>query len=179
MFPSVTTVLSPWADFSGIRPAVLQAAAERGTQVHRACAAHATGLWSPPLPSELAGYMRSFTSWFESAVDEVILAEGDFIHPVYGYSGHPDLIVRMKGDSGLTLPDLKTPLSPARTWRPQLAAYTELARVNGYDISRDIAVRLRKSGAPAIVNEYTGTLSGDFAIFLSCLQAWKYFKGER
>ena len=175
--PSVTTVLDSWADLSGIPAGTLRAAAERGSAVHRACGALASGLWAPPLPEEYAGYVQSFSRWFEAAVKEVILVEPAFVHPVYGYCGHPDMIVRLKGDSCLTLVDEKTPLSPAKTWRPQLAAYVELSEVNGYPIGRSLAARLRKSGAPALVNEYTGTLAGDLSVFLSCLTAWKYFKG--
>lgn len=175
--PSVTTVLAPWADFGGIKPEVLQAAAERGTKVHRSCTAYAMGLWSPHLPEDCAGYLQSFKGWLAAAVQDVILAEGEFTHHLHGYSGHPDLIVRMRGDSGLTMVDIKTPIAQAKSWRLQLAAYVSLAESSGHDIDRVIALRLRKTGASPIVNEYTGTLAGDLSIFLSCLQAWKYFKG--
>lgn len=177
MFPSVTTVLAPWSDFSGVSPQILRAASERGRTVHRACTSHAMGLWAPAVTEDCAGYVLSFRTWLSEAVEDVILAESEFSHPVFQYSGHPDLIVRMRGDSALALVDLKTPLSPAKTWRPQLAAYAELARVNGYDIGRVLAVRLRKSGSRALAGDYTGTLAGDFSTFLACLTAWKYFKG--
>ncbi len=39
IYPSVTEVLQPWSDFSRIPPAVLEAAASRGTAAHQACEA--------------------------------------------------------------------------------------------------------------------------------------------
>lgn len=175
--PSVTTILAPWSDFSGIRPEVLQAAAERGSKVHRACAAIASGLWAPQMPDEVSGYIESFKSWFHTAVEEVISVEPSFSHPLYGYMGHPDMLARLKGDTGLTLVDYKTPLAQAKSWRLQLAAYAELAEANGQNIQRVIALRLRKTGTLPVVDEYTGTLASNLATFLACLQAWRYFKG--
>ena len=175
--PSVTQVLSPWSDFSKVRPDVLDEAAERGSLVHRACGAIATGLWSPPVPEEYAGYIVSFKGWFFQYVESVVIAEPELVHPVYGYCGHPDLIVRMKGDSVNTLIDLKTPAAKYKTWRIQLAAYWMLTGDN-CSCGRAMSLRLRKDGATPIADEYTGSLVGDFSVFLSCLQAWKFFKGE-
>ena len=42
--PSVTQVLSPFADFSQIPEGVLEYASWRGTEVHRLCACYAKGL---------------------------------------------------------------------------------------------------------------------------------------
>lgn len=176
--PTVTEVLSPWSDFSKIRPDVLELAAERGSMVHRACGAMAKGVWAPQVPLEYAGYVESFRGWLYQYVEDVLLVEPKLVHPVYGYCGHPDLIVRMKGDDVYSLPDLKTPAVTYKTWRPQMAGYKELSESNGYPIGRVFSVRLKKDGKPPIIDEYTGSLAGDFAIFLSCLQAWKYFKGE-
>ena len=178
MFPSVTTILAPWSDFDRVPADVLAAAAERGRIVHRVCSAHATGLWAPPVPIEYAGYIESFKRWLHSSVERVILAEAAFSHPVYGYSGHPDLIVQMKGDKGFTLVDEKTPVAKSKAWRLQLAGYKELSDVNGYPIERVMSLRLREDGSAPLANEYTGTLVADFATFLSCLQAWKFFKGD-
>ena len=177
--PSVTEVLSPWSDFSKVRPDVLEAAAERGSMVHRACGAIAKGVWAPPVPEEYAGYVQSFSIWLRMAVEDVILVEPELVHPVYGYCGHPDLIVRIKGDEGFTLPDLKTPVATSPTWPPQLAGYKELAEANGYPIQRILSVRLRKSGTMPVIDEYTGSLNSALAVFLSCLTAWKYFKGDQ
>lgn len=176
--PSVTKVLSPWSDFSMIPPDVLAMASERGSMVHRACGAMAKGVWAPQVPQEYAGYVESFSIWFRQAVVEALLVEPELVHPVYGYCGHPDLIVRIKGDNAYSLLDLKTPAVAYKSWRVQLAAYRELANANDCPIGRVFSVRLKKDGKLPIVNEFTGSTSGDFSIFLSCLQAWKFFRGE-
>lgn len=176
-FPSVTSVISPWADFSAIRPEVLENAARRGTDVHRICSALALGLWVPSIPDDCAGFVLSFEQWIP-VVQDVIMAEDELVDPSMGFLGHPDLIVRIKGDRGLTMVDLKTPATTNKAWRLQLAAYRRLAEVNGFEISRVLSLRLRKDGGRPIVNEYTGTYQEDLAVFLAALTCWKFFNPE-
>ncbi|KKL98766.1 hypothetical protein LCGC14_1821120 [marine sediment metagenome] len=68
---SVTQALSPFSDFSGIDPEVLQHAAERGSRVHRACAAYALGFPALGLHDEDEGYFESFKGWFDEYVSDV------------------------------------------------------------------------------------------------------------
>lgn len=174
--PSVTRILSPWADFSRVPDDVLAHAAERGTIVHRACACRLKGLWSPPLAEECAGYVQSFASWAHVVAD-VVLCEDELIDDREGYQGHPDLICRLHGDDVLTVVDFKTPLAKAKAWRPQLAAYRALAQAAGHDVQRLMSVRLRKDGGRPIVNESTATAAHDLAVFRNALACWKYFNG--
>lgn len=175
--PTVTQVLSPFADFSGIRPEVLAHAAERGTRVHQACAAIARGLWTVPPDDECRGYVQSFRGWFEQAVDEVVLVEAELVDEALGFKGHPDLICRIRGDERPSLIDLKTPATKNRLWRAQLAAYRHLARIHGYDVDRTASLRLKKDGGHPIFDEYDPRESSqDFAAFLSALNAYRCFK---
>jgi hypothetical protein len=178
-FPSVTTILSPFTDFSGIRPDVLAAAAERGNRVHAACAVHARGLWADCfLRQEDKGFFKSFLGWTDRAVMEFKAIEIELINTKLGYMGHPDAIVRMKGDSRLTVIDYKTPMSASKTWLPQIAAYAHLAKEGGYDIKRGLAVRLRKSGGSPILTQVD--IDGEpWAAFLNALGAYRYFKKGR
>ncbi len=172
--PSVTRVLSPFADFSGIRPEVLAHAAERGTKVHQACAAIVQGLWVPDLDEEVAGYVESFKLWFP-VVEEVVLSEEELVDPDLGFKGHPDLICRIRGDSRLTLIDFKTPLAKGPLWRTQLSAYRHLAHVSKYDVERIASLRLKASGKRPILDEYTHA-GGDLQAFLGALTAYRFFK---
>lgn len=174
--PSVTRILSPWADFSRVPDDVLAHAAERGTLVHRACACHLTGVWSPPVTPEIAGYVLSFEQW-APVVADVTLVEDALVDEGAGYQGHPDLICRLQGDDCLTLVDFKTPLSRAKAWRPQLAAYQALAQKRGLDVRRLMSVRLKKNAGRPIVNESTATAAHDLAVFRNALACWKYFNG--
>ena len=177
--PSVTTVLSPYTDFSGIMPNVLAAAAERGSRVHAACAAHAQGLWADCfLRQEDTGFFKSFLDWSSRAVSEFHLTETELTDTRLGYMGHPDVIVKMSGEKELTVIDYKTPAAESKTWLPQIAAYAHLARSNGFDVRRGLCVRLRKDGGKAIVTQVD--IDGEpWAAFLNALGAYRYFKTGR
>lgn len=175
MFPSVTTVLSPFADFSRVRPEVLEHAAQRGTKVHALCEAYAQGLWIPRIDEECAGYFDSFKRWFDATVVEVLAQEVELVDEQKGYMGHPDMICRIKGDNDAVMIDLKTPAAQSPAWRLQLAAYWRLGTLAGYPITRSGSLRLKKDGSRAIFNEYTGSHAHDLNVFLNCLAAWKYF----
>jgi len=171
---SVTRVLSPYTDFSAIAPDVLEHAGWRGTEVHALCAIHARGL--PALrdvPPSGAGYFLSFQEWFRNVLG-VILVEPRLEDPIYKFCGHPDLLVRLRGDSGDTLVDLKTPAVESPTWKGQLAGYARLCEVNGYHITRVGSLRLRKDGGTARFTEYIRD-GRDFAAFLAALTAYRFF----
>jgi hypothetical protein len=176
--PSVTQVIAPFTDYSRIPPHILAQASERGSRVHGICAARVQGLWHPPVGDDLAGYIRSFDAW-ALVVADLVLAEAELVDAALGYAGHPDLILRVHGDEGLSLVDLKTPVALHWVWRAQLAAYRNLAEVNGHQISRVFSLRLAKDGGQAKLDEYTGTTRADFAGFIAALNAYRYFKGEK
>jgi hypothetical protein len=177
--PSVTTVLSLFSDFSMISPDVLERAAERGSRVHAACAAHANGLWADCfLHQEDKGFFKSFLDWSSQAVSEFHIIENELTDPKLGYMGHPDAIIKMSGDNELTVIDYKTPATISKTWLPQIAAYAHLARVNGVDVQRGLVVRLRKDGGRAIATQVD--IDGEpWAAFLNALGAYRYFKTGR
>ena len=178
-FPSVTTVLSPFSDFSMVRPEVLKLAAERGTRVHAACAIYAKGLWADCAlwPGD-GPFFDSFLNWANMAGIEFVSIEEEFTDSGLGYMGHPDAVVYIPGDQGLTVIDYKTPMSISRTWHPQIAAYAHLARKHGHDVRRGLAVRLRRNGGPAITTEID--VDGEpWAAFLNALGAFKYFNTVR
>ena len=170
--PSVTQVLSPWADFGRVDPAVLERAALRGTAVHAACLAETTGFWAPPDP-EIEPYVESFRLWRPRV--EIIKAEFELADPVLSLYGHPDLLVRFAGDTALAIIDLKTPAAYNSIWRAQLAAYKYMAVKNGLDVVRVGSLRLQKDGRPPILNESTATYPRDLAGFIAALDAWLYF----
>lgn len=179
--PSVTTILSPWSDFSRVPDGVLAHAAERGTLVHRACACRLTGVWSPPVTPECAGYVLSFESWLPTVEDvDVSLVEAELVETQLGYLGHPDAVVRLKGDSKWTVIDLKTPAAQSPSWRLQLAAYKRLVEENtDRMVGRVLTLRLKKDAGRPIINESTATARQDFSVFLNALACWKYFNGEK
>lgn len=146
--PRVTSILAPFMDFSQAPPDVLQAAGERGTEVHQFCAGYALGIWSQVTPPEIAGYCDSFRCWFDTVVSDVISVEEDLSDDALGFCGHPDLCVTSKQGEAL-LVDLKSTLMHPKTFMLQCAAYTHLIERN-YEplkIARAGTLHLSKDGA--------------------------------
>jgi len=171
---SVTQVLKPFTDFSGVPQAVLEHAAARGTQVHAACAAHARGLFVMDLDQEVQPYLQSFTQWFDYAVSEVVAVEKELTHPL-GFVGHPDLIVNIKGDKYPSVVDIKTPQTTSKLWQAQLSAYLNCAQQHGIPADRAFSLRLKPDGGFPIINEYISQPE-DYAAFLNAFYAHKYFR---
>jgi len=176
MIPSVTQVLGCFSDFSMIPPGVLEYASYRGTEIHKICSAMALGLWINEIPEEFAGYILSFQAWFERTVKEVLFVEEELVDPVYGFMGHPDLVIKTH-DNVICLPDLKTPVKAMKVWKGQVAAYKHLVETNKKDIKieRVGSLMLSPKGNYPKFNEYQTTYA-DFAAFLAALSAYRYFK---
>ncbi|MBU1067457.1 hypothetical protein KKE60_06695 [Patescibacteria group bacterium] len=173
--PSVTQVLSPFADFSCVSPDVLKVAAERGTKVHQACGAFAQGLWVTELDEACFGYFSSFKRWFISVVKKVIAVEFEAVFTSMGYVGHPDLLCVFRGDDIPTLVDIKTPITISPTWALQLAAYKYACLYSGYIVGKIGTLRLSKTGGNAKFDEFTDCHRA-FRAFCGALSAYKYMK---
>lgn len=171
---SVTQALSPYSDFSRVPPATLEAACERGSQVHAIIASILKGLWVPEIPESCHPYIDSFNLWLP-VVEEVVMVEETLIDKAHGYKGTPDAILRIKGDEGYTLVDWKSPVVESKSWRLQISAYRALAMQNGYLIHRTGALQLSPKGKAAKFREYSGTIVHDYSLFLNALSIYKYF----
>lgn len=171
--PSVTEMLSPYVDSRWFNAE----ATERGSAVHRAIASHLRGVWSPPLPPEWQPYLASALRWIDDVVDEAIIIEVRFEDTLRGYNGKPDLICRLRGDSGvISLVDFKTSQATAKWWPVQLAAYRELVHEStGIHIGRILSVRTKADGSGCLVTEYTDKFQIYWNIFTGILNAHNYF----
>jgi hypothetical protein len=177
IYPSVTQVLQLYADFSAVKPDVLQAAAERGTIVHDACFGIVLGLPFTPITAEgraVVGYVNSFRRWFDAVVDDVIFRERRIIDNEHGFHGEPDLLVKAKHGE-IMLIDIKTPITKSKGWRLQLAAYSRLCTLAGYAVDRIGSLRLSPEGKTPKVDWYEGNRLQDFAVFLSALNVYRFF----
>lgn len=173
-FPSVTQIISPYIDFSAIRPDVLQRACERGTIIHEAAAEYLRGGF-PLCPKEHCGYFDSFQRWADVMIQDCVLIEKRITGLIRGYTGQVDLLARLKGDEGLTLIDFKTSATGQKSWRVQLAAYRTLVVDEWAPVGRMMSIRFKKDGKAPIVDEYT-TYARDMGIFNGLLNSWNYFK---
>lgn len=177
MFPSVTTVLAPFSGIEDLKrrfPAIIERAAVRGTAVHGYCEDAAKGLFVVGVPTEYRGYFDSFMHWLAD-VEEIVATELRIMDPTLGFHGQMDIICRMKGDLSLSLWDYKTPEQVSPTWGPQIAAYEHLARLDGYPVERAGMIRLRKTGRPPLVTEYTNSLRRHWNVYVSALNVYNSF----
>ena len=172
---SVTTVLKPYSNFSMISPEVLELASERGSLVHSLLARYATGLMIFPeeVTPEVAGYYQSGQRWLDKFVVAVHEVEVEWVHPLHKYMGHPDIVCSLNGGQGKSLIDWKSGAIILPTWPVQVAAYRELAEKNGHQIARVGCVRIKKDGKVPKLDEFTGTMAADYAVFLCVLTCWK------
>lgn len=176
--PRVTSILGPYCDFSMVPPDVLQAASERGTLVHHSCASYALN-FMPPHEGCLDGYFRSFKSWFDNYVVEVLAVEEEVIHPAFGYVGHVDLIAKVAGirpGQTVAVIDYKSPVTASRSWDCQIAAYLEASKERyGTEIAG--ALMLKKDGSlPKMIWLENGNQA--FNAFCGALSAYNYLKGK-
>jgi hypothetical protein len=175
-YPSVTEIIGFCNSraFDNVPEFMLERAAVRGTDVHAASAALLQGLFYD-VPVDLCGYVKSLQDWVASLVEEVIFVEKALVSPKYGFKGHPDALVRLRGDKGGTLVDWKTPKPLSKAWRLQLAGYKLLGEEAGHRIDRVASLRLDAGGGPAKFDGYSRTLAADKNVFLSCLNVWRFF----
>jgi len=178
-YPSVTEILSPYADFSHVPADVLAAAALRGTGTHEACAGYALDLWSS-VSDELRGYFDSYRAWFDRYVVEVLAVEKELVHKRWGYIGHADLVARVSGyktEPVIGVIDIKTPLTQKKTWRLQISAYVEAEQQERKEKVYGGALQLRKDGGLPKMT-WVEDQSQAFAAFTGALSAHNYIKGN-
>lgn len=172
---SVTQVISPYNDFSGIPGHVLEHAAKRGTIVHQACSCYIDGVWQGRLPVDCEGYFDSFRNWFDKTVKQSIWNERKLIDKKLQFSGTPDLYCEMI-DGQRMIVDFKTPVNFNPAWALQLSAYYHLAiKCRAGKPDGCMSLRLRADGKEAIAKTYN-YIDDHFAIFLCALNVRRYFE---
>jgi len=179
-YPRVTDILSPYSDFNAVPPDVLEAACDRGNEVHESCAAYALDLFHP-VPDDLKGYFSSFRAWFDLYVFEVLAVEEEVVNKAWRYCGHPDLIARVPGFAPgcpvVAVIDIKTSVLLANTMRAQIAAYVEAAKEK-YNATIGGILQLDKDGKLPKMT-WVQDQSQAFAAFTGALSAYNYFNGGK
>lgn len=175
-YPRISNIMEIWTEkqMAAIDPMVLLAAQERGTEVHAYCTAYAKDLWDLDPEEHLKGYVDSFKLWYEQNVEELIAAEERLYDDELVFSGKFDMVVRLKGQTHLTLIDLKTSAAFQWDWPVKLAAYLHLLNLNNYNVLDAISLRLKKDGKKPCAKEF-GDCNPYYRLFLSALQLYDYF----
>lgn len=123
VIPSVTQILEPLYDWSGIPRPILQAAAERGAAVHKACELYDLELLDESsLDDEVAAYLEGWKRFREDTGFIPERVEARVYSARWGYAGTVDRTGRLKRKHILL--DIKSgQVSPVTG--PQTAAYAE------------------------------------------------------
>ena len=205
-YVSVTTVfnilekhgLSQWRARVGQAEAdrITNEAGEFGTNLHYVCqlAAEGTepeevrtligsGKYAEQMAEDLLIGFNRFWEWFECMVDEVVGVEEAVYSDSWGVAGRLDFILRLKGDTKLSICDIKTgKLKPIA--KLQTAAYrglvTECTSLELVDVERRVLIPVpRGKNAPVKIKEFPKCEADhDLNAYLSLVNVWKWFKGK-
>lgn len=144
--PSVTQLMKPLSQkaYDGIDPAIMDAAAARGTAVHEAAEFYALyGVCE--CPEEYAGYMEAYKAWFSEHKVLPIYTEQMLYHTSLLYAGTIDLIADIEGK--ITLVDYKTTRTiKDMLTRVQLEAYARMFETHGEKIQQKAILQLKPDG---------------------------------
>jgi hypothetical protein len=161
--PSVTQVLSPLVDFSGIPEHVLEAKRQLGQEVHFACQLDdEDDLDESSVAPHVAPYLASWRAFKRDTGAEVLMNERRVFDPLLLFAGTLDRVVWLNGHHWLI--DLKTCISCPIAVGPQTAAY--LRALAEPEVTHRGALRLRPDGTYRLD---ALTDPNDWACFMACL----------
>lgn len=172
VWPGVTTLLAPIIDYSGVPLRILEAASERGNEVHKACELYLWGvLDEDSLDPEYKPYLDGFKLFLKETQFQVELLEQIVHHPTMRYAGTLDLagtfLHRKKEVRALI--DTKTTYRLMDSTGPQTWAYREARAVTHPEerYKHRYGLRLTKEGKYQL-KAYTDDMT-DGNIFRGCL----------
>lgn len=142
----VSNILKPLTSFIGVNQAVLEAAGDRGTAVHKAIQMDAEGLCYP-LSLDCRGYFRSYIKWKAVTQFQIEKSELRLYDDKLHVTGCLDAIV--SNGASLYLVDWKNTASQNRDyWELQGMFYHHLATLNGIKLANKIMfVQLCSTGS--------------------------------
>jgi hypothetical protein len=166
--PSVTQVLTPLIDLSGIPPAVLEAKRQLGQDVHFACQLlDEDDLDEDSVTEDIEPYLRAYRKFKADTGARVLLNERQVAEPMLMYAGTLDRVMEIGGTRWLI--DLKTCIASPIAVGPQTSAY--LRALGDTRVTHRGALRLRPNGTYRL-DHLTG--ADDWSVFVSCLTLWRF-----
>ena len=141
--PSVTQVLQPFVDFSGIPHDVLMAKRDLGQRVHLACQLDdEDDLDESSVEADVEPYLDGWRRFKHESGAIVLLNEKLVCAPLMLYAGKLDRVLMLNGHKWLI--DLKTSISLPLAVGPQTAAY--LRALGDATVTHRGALRLQADG---------------------------------
>lgn len=166
LVPSVTQIIRPLIDLSGIAPAILENKRWIGTAVHRATELIDEGMLDPAsIAPEIAGYLVAYREFLAAVKPQWLFTEQRVYSKDFRFAGTYDRQGEIHGHAAML--DIKTgPSDPAIG--VQLAAYEKAEPVK---YLRRYALHLEPDGRYQLVEH---TDRNDWATFLSCLNLFNW-----
>lgn len=165
--PSVTQVLGGLYSFAGVPLEVLEAAKERGSDVHLACQLFdENDLRDESLTDEVRGYLKGWQKFTRDCAPVWSAIEKPVYHQGMRFAGTPDRMGRFFYQGLLIDPaqvDIKTSAASHPCWGVQTMAYNHAA---GQLAARRFSVQLRPDGDYRLV-EWKDP--GDWPTFVSLM----------
>lgn len=171
--PSVTQVLEGLHSFANVPWDILEAAQERGTDVHSACQFHdEDDLIESDLTPLVRGYLEGWKRFVLDCSPNWSAIEQQFYHPTLRYAGTPDRFgeLTLRGELvGQAQVDIKTALASHPCWGVQTMAYNHIAGLPG---ARRFTCQLRPDGTYRLI-EWTDAQDWPVFVSLTTLRTWK------
>jgi len=190
--PGVTTVLGilnkpyliPWANRLGLQgidsAKYRDAMAGIGTLTHQMIMGHLigektnTGEYSATDIGMAENCFLSYLEWGKGHPIKPVLVEKILVSDTYGYGGTPDCIA-YNGDN-LELIDFKTGKALYPEMWYQIAAYVQLAKEHGYEITSARILRIGRDDNEGFEERLTKRWTKEFEVFKHCLAIYNLQK---
>ncbi len=175
LVPSVTGILKPLVDYSGIKPDVLARAAALGTLVHQTTELYDLGtLDEDDLDPILVPYLNGWKRFREEVGFVPDTIEKRMYHPL-GYCGTSDRTGAIRGVKSVV--DIKKMMTLGPVIGPQLAAYKEMHNLEGAGIEKRFALGLRPDGTYRL-QEFTDPTDLPCFMGLLAVHTWRAKHGK-
>lgn len=155
--PSVSALMKPLSGeyYKSIDPAILNAAAERGTAVHQAIEIYWKNDGFVDMPRGNEGYMEAFLKFVSDYKPEPLASEIRFWHKQLLYAGTADMVCTIRGAEELWVVDYKTSATINKVLtKIQLEAYKQGLASHGFKVPRKAILHLKKDGTYTFDDEY-------------------------
>lgn len=166
--PSVTQILAPLVDLSGIPASILDAKRQLGQDVHYACQLlDEDDLDEDSIEESIEPYVQAYRQFKVDTGAAVLENERKVAEPMLMYAGTLDRVMQINGTKWLV--DLKTCISVPLAVGPQTAAYMRALGDNS--VTHRAALRLRPDGTYRL-DPLTGV--NDWSVFMACLTLHRF-----
>jgi hypothetical protein len=161
--PSVSDIIAAARDFAGIPPDVLQAASERGSDVHLACELDDKGvLDEETVSATVRPYLEAWRKFTREHQPTWTFIEEPMYHRLMSYAGTPDRVGFI--DDDFYVPDIKTVVQMHPAFGLQGDGYANLVEAHEGIRPKRLGIQLKPDGNYAL-HPYTDPL--DRVVFQS------------